>query len=273
MPDTVLNVEDLSISYGSDRGPLAAVEGLEFQVKSGSVLGIVGESGAGKTSVGLALAGLLNPAVARISGRAVFLGKNLLAMSEREIATVRGSAIGMLFQDPVAAFNPTVKVIEQVAESIVLRGLAESIEAGRVASEELARVGIPAAVLESAPYAYMMSGGQCQRAQLAAALAGSPQLLIADEPTSSLDTTHQKKMVDLMKKQVDQKGLAVIFISHDLPLVSNLADDLIVMNDGRMVESGTCVDVLSQPGSDFTRDLIAASYSSIDQGEQGHGVA
>lgn len=266
MKEPVLKVEKLGIAYITRHGKIIAVEDLDFQLEGGSIIGIIGESGAGKTSVGLALAGLLHAADAEVTGRAIFGEKNLLALSEREMVSIRGGGIGMLFQDPVASLDPTMKVVDQVAEAIRLRGMAEGIDAKSMALEELARVGISEKALSAAPYAHMLSGGQCQRVQIAATLVGNPQLVIADEPTSSLDTTHQEKIIELLVARVRERDLAVIFISHDLPLVSGIADRVIVMREGRMVESGPCDRILSSPSSDFTKELIAASASPLDSG-------
>lgn len=273
MADPILKVEGLEVIYRTARGPVKAVDGLDFQLERGTTMGIIGESGAGKTSIGLALTGLLDPVCASTSGRATFKGKDLLSLSEDELAHIRGGSIGMLFQDPVASLDPTMRVVDQVAESIRLRGIARGDEAVRRALAELNRVGMDEDTLASAPYAHLLSGGQCQRAQIAATLSGSPDLLIADEPTSSLDTTRQKQILDLLWERRRQEGLAMIFISHDLPLVSSIADHLIVMRQGRVVESGPCAQVLSQPADDFTAELLKASAGSFPEGGVSHGAA
>ncbi len=266
MSGHILEVEALTVTYRGRNGPVEAVADLEFRLKSGSTLGIIGESGAGKTSIGLALAGLLDRKYADVSGSARFRGRELLDLPEKEMAGVRGSGIGMLFQDPVASLDPTMRVADQVAESISLRGIARGEEARLRAFKELADVGIDEPTLVAAPYAHQLSGGQCQRVQIAAALAGSPDLLIADEPTSSLDMTRQKQVIELLMARLRREDMAMIFISHDLLLVAGIAEQLLVMREGRAVESGPCVRVLSQPADSYTAELIEAGIVGSREG-------
>ena len=221
-------------------------------------LGVIGESGAGKTTLALALAALIEPAWAEVSGEVIFEGRNLLAQKERDLCLIRGAGIGMVFQDATGSLDPSVPVIKQVAEAIMFqrdwnKSKAAALEkAGRF----LADMGLSPELLASAPYSYQLSGGLCQRAMIAAALACRPLLLLADEPTSSLDTTIQAQIIGLLKEKQRSSDLAMIFISHDLALVSTVADRILVMRKGFAVEQGEVSKVLNRPAHEYTAELV-----------------
>ena len=265
MTGMLLEVKGLSVAYPAAAAP-AAVRDVSFNLVAGSVLGVIGESGSGKTSLALALMGLLDTASARIAGEARFEGRELLGLSEKEMCRIRGSGMAMIFQDPVASLDPAMRVLDQVAETLRLHRGLDRKQARSLAGGELRKVGIEPELLEAAPYAHQLSGGQCQRAMIAAALACGPRLLIADEPTSSLDVTLQAQVVALLRERCRQDDIAMIFISHDLPLVSTVADEVMVMYRGGVVEHGACRQVLTNPSHQFTAEMIAAVADGQERG-------
>jgi len=245
----------------------AAVRDVSFEMQPGMALGIIGESGAGKTSLALALMGLHDPDRVVLSGDIKFKGTNLLELSENQRRRVRGSGMGMIFQDSSGGLDPSMRVVDQVAEALRIHRGAGRREAVQMAFERLARVGVPGEILSVAPYAYQLSGGLCQRAMIAAALACDPDLLIADEPTSALDVTLQAQIIALLNERRAETRLGVIFISHDLALVSSFADEIIVLHGGEVVEHGSCLEVLRSPKHEYTRNLIAAwNYEDVQGG-------
>jgi len=263
--DPLLKVDSLNIDYGRAKATRLAVRDLSFEIKPGTTLGVIGESGAGKSSMALALVGLLDDVKTTISGKAFFRGQDLLSLSEADICRIRGKEIGMIFQDPTASLNPAVRVLNQVTESVRLHQKVDKGEAQRQALHKLMEVGVSSDVLESAPYAHQLSGGQCQRIMIATALANEPSLLIADEPTSSLDVTLQAQIMELIRNKQLEGELAMIFVSHDLALVSSIADELLVLYQGQVVEYGNAQQVLQRPAHEYTAELIAASMS-LEQG-------
>jgi ABC-type glutathione transport system ATPase component len=254
-------VKGMSPSTGS-----VLVSDVGFSLEPGSILGVIGESGAGKSTLALAVMGLLDREAFEITGKIVYGGRDLTGLAEREMGEVRGRGISMIFQDPVASLDPAMRVIDQVAEPLKLHLRLGRREARRRAAEYLEKVGIDMELLEAAPYAHQLSGGQCQRAMIAAALACGPRVLIADEPTSSLDVTTQAQVVGLLKGLCEREGIALVFISHDLPLVAGIADELIVMMQGRVVEHGPCPLMLHDPVHEYTAELVAVA-ESMQRGE------
>lgn len=255
--EILLAVSNLNITRRNGTGSRKVVRDINFEVRSGEVLGIVGESGAGKTSLALALMGLHDQSV-EVNGEILFGGKNLLGLDENGLCSVRGAGIGMIFQDSSGALDPSMKVLDQVAEAIMLNRGVKRAAARRLALDILAGAGVDAEVLAAAPYAFQLSGGLCQRSMVAAALAGEPALLIADEPTSSLDVTLQAQIIALLNARRLATGMAIVFISHDLALVSGFADEILVLHGGGIVERGDCTAVLMKPRHPYTRELIAA---------------
>ena len=253
----LLEVARLGVRYAGTARP--AVEDVSFILDYGTILGIVGESGAGKSTLGLALAGLLNEGRADLAGEVRLSGQGLLTLTEKELCAIRGRQIGMIFQDPAGALDPAMRVVDQVAETLRLHTGAGRREAQLRARQQLAAAGVSAEILAAAPYAHQLSGGLCQRVMIAAALAAQPSLLIADEPTSSLDVTLQAQILSLLRREQRHRGLAVIFISHDLALVSRLADRMLVMRQGRVVDAGKPAAILDGTGHSYTRELVSAS--------------
>ena len=253
----LLEVARLGVRYAGTAQP--AVEDVSFTVAQGTILGIVGESGAGKSTLGLALAGLLHEGQADLAGEVRLSGQALLSLTEKELCAIRGREIGMIFQDPARALDPAMRVVDQVAETLRLHTGAGRREARLRARQRLAAAGVSEEIIAAAPYAHQLSGGLCQRVMIAAALAAQPSLLIADEPTSSLDVTLQAQILSLLRREQRHRGLAVIFISHDLALVSGLADRMLVMRQGRVVDAGRPAAVLDDPRHPYTRALVSAS--------------
>ncbi len=254
---SLIEVDRLSVELDGDGGPLRLVRDVSFALEQGETLGIVGESGSGKSMTALAFMSLL-PHGATASGRVLFDGENLLAASEARLCALRGDRIAMIFQEPMTSLNPVHRIGDQVAESLILhRGMARG-EAWREAVGLLERVGIPQAAARARAFPHELSGGQRQRAMIAIALACRPALLIADEPTSALDVTVQAQIVRLLHELVRELGMALILISHDLAVIGQLADRVLVMYGGRIVEAGATKDVFRRRAHPYTQGLFAA---------------
>ncbi|MHB8169343.1 MAG: ABC transporter ATP-binding protein [Thermoleophilia bacterium] len=267
--EPLLAVERLSVRFPGAAGS-AAVDDVSFTLGQGAILGVVGESGAGKSTLGLALSGLIDSDVAELSGSIRLAGNELTCLTDAQLCHIRGREIGMIFQDPIGSLDPAMPVVDQVAETIHLHTHAGRHEARRRARRQLADAGVGEETLAVAPYAHQLSGGLCQRVMIAAALAAQPSLLIADEPTSSLDVTLQAQILAMLRKEQRRRGLAVIFISHDLALVSKFADRMMVMRHGKVVEMGEAETVFINPRHPYTRELVSAwSWESV----QGEAVA
>jgi oligopeptide/dipeptide ABC transporter ATP-binding protein len=254
----VLDVTDLKVSFPTSEGPVSAVRGVDLRLEAGQVLGVVGESGSGKTVTMLAVLGLL-PASAQVSGSVRYRGRELVGMAPRELRKLRGSAIAMIFQDPTTSLNPVQTIGHQIVEGIRIHHPGTSRkEAARRAVELLALVGIPQPERRARDYPHQFSGGMCQRAMIAMAVANDPDVLVADEPTTALDVTIQAQILDLLRSIRQEKDMAIVLISHDLGVVAGLADDVAVMYAGRVVERGTVDDVYSQARHPYTRGLLAS---------------
>ncbi|AMM25376.1 ABC transporter ATP-binding protein [Variovorax sp. PAMC 28711] len=253
----LLEVNDLHVQLQTQRGPAEAVRGIGFSLERGETMGIVGESGCGKSITVLSLMGLL-PASARVSGSIRFDGTDLTQLDERTMCAIRGDRIGMIFQEPMTALNPVQTVARQVGEPLRLhRGLS-----GAAARKEvlalLDRVGIPDAASRLDAYPHQFSGGQRQRIGIAMALACGPDLLIADEPTTALDVTIQKQILDLIQSLVAERGMALILISHDLGVIAQSVSKMMVMYGGSVVESGPTATVFAERAHPYTQGLFAA---------------
>ncbi|WP_150288126.1 ABC transporter ATP-binding protein [Rhabdaerophilum calidifontis] len=246
-------VENLSIRLGE----LEIVRGLSFTLAPGEVLGLVGESGSGKSMTALAVLGLLPPGM-RASGSIRFEGQDLLRLSERELRAVRGRRIGMVFQEPMTALNPVMTIGAQIAEGVIRHGLADAAGASKRALRLIARVGLPDPAARLHAYPHELSGGQRQRALIALAIACRPALLVADEPTSALDVTVQAELLALLREIRDETGMAMLFITHDLAVVSRLADRTLVLYGGRAMETGATRALLAAPRHPYTHGLLAA---------------
>jgi peptide/nickel transport system ATP-binding protein len=221
------------------------------------VLGLVGESGSGKSVTSLAILGLLDPA-ARVEGSIRWQGRELIGLSNRELRSIRGREIAMVFQEPMTALNPVMTVGKQIAEAILAHSRVSGREAKRLAIAALESVAIPEAARRYADYPHQFSGGQRQRILIAMALVHRLQLLIADEPTTALDVTVQAQVLELMKTLQRERALALIFTSHDLAVVGQMADRVSVMRRGQVLETGPAMQVLTAPQDAYTKSLIAA---------------
>ena len=253
--DALLQVSRLSVCYKVSNEQ-QALDSVSFTLNKGDTLGIIGESGSGKTTMALAVSSLLDLDAAEVSGAVLFEGSDLLKMKESELCAIRGGGIGLILQDPKASLDPCMRVDAQVAEAIRSHKKIGRTESYRLARRQLAEVGMGDKVLETSPFAHQLSGGQAQRAMIAAALACSPRLLVADEPTGSLDVTTQAETIRLLSDLQRQAGLAMIFISHDLALVSQVAESILVLRNGKVVEQGDRTQVLNYPAHSYTRRII-----------------
>ncbi len=251
---TLLSVRDLTLSIHGT--PI--LRGLSLDIAPGEVFGLVGESGSGKSLTAFAAMRLL-PEGARTGGRIDFAGRDLLALTERQMCAVRGRDIGMIFQEPMTALNPVQTIGDQVAETLVIHGAASRAEAARVARARLDRVGLTADRFPLDRFPHELSGGQRQRVCIAMAVALRPKLLIADEPTTALDVTTQAQILSLLKGLVAEEGMALWLITHDLAVVAGIADRVAVMQDGRIVETGPTEPLFRTRAHDYTRRLFAAS--------------
>lgn len=255
----MLIVKDLKIEFYDHELPEVAVEDVDFELEDGGILGIVGESGSGKSMTAMAIAGLLNRKDLRKSGSIYLDETDLLNSSRATLRTIQGNDIGFVFQDPLNSMNPVLKVGYQVEEALRIRKkeLKLSKEDMKIkAIETLSSVGFddPERIYNS--YPHELSGGQRQRAQIAAALIMKPKLLICDEPTTALDVTVQKKIIDLLKKLNQETNTSILFISHDLGVIKALCKKVIVMKNGLVVEQGTVEEIFGNPKEEYTRQLI-----------------
>jgi ABC-type dipeptide/oligopeptide/nickel transport system ATPase component len=252
----LLEVDDLTVSFRTDQGVVEAVKGVSFALERGRTLCIVGESGSGKSVSCHALLGL-TPDNGRVTaGRARFQGADLLTRSEVELEALRGREISMIFQDPIASLNPVHRIGTQICEPLMLhQGLDRKTATAR-AIELLKLVGIPEPAQRLRSYPHQLSGGMNQRIMIATALACRPALLIADEPTTALDVTIQAQILDLMRRLQRELGMSILFITHDLGVVAEMADSVVVMRHGEVVESGTRDDIFLAPRHPYTRELL-----------------
>ena len=267
----LLDVRDLIIEFQQARSeragpasaaPVAAVRDLSFSIAPGEVLGLVGESGSGKSITSLAIMGLLPPTAA-VTGEITFQNGDgsptrLTKLSSDQLRSLRGSRIAMIFQEPMTALNPVMRVGEQIAEAVLAHNRVSKAEAWRRAVEGMREVAIPEAEERARSYPHQLSGGMRQRIMIAMAIVNRPQLLIADEPTTALDVTIQQQILDLLNDLRRRFGLAMLFISHDLAVVSHVADRVAVMYAGSLVELGTRAEIFRAPAHPYTRGLLRA---------------
>ncbi|GAA1872143.1 ABC transporter ATP-binding protein [Asanoa iriomotensis] len=254
-----LKVNDLRVQFPTEDGIVKAVDGVSFSVERGQTLGIVGESGSGKSVTSLTIMGLHNTKRARISGEILVGGRNVVGMSEEQTRRLRGRDMSMIFQDPLSALHPYFKVGAQIAEAYkVHHPNASKSECRRRAVDMLGRVGIPQPARRADQYPHEFSGGMRQRAMIAMALVNDPDLLIADEPTTALDVTVQAQILDLLEDLQREFNSAIIMITHDLGVVAQVADDVLVMYGGRAVEFGSVEQVMRRPQHPYTWGLLAS---------------
>ena len=255
----LLDVQDLSVEFRTRAGVVRALEQVSFQVARGETVGVVGESGSGKSVTALALLRILDASAQITSGRAIFGGLDLLAAREAELALQRGREIAMIFQNPRTALNPIRPVGRQIGDVLLRHGNVARADVRRRAVELLARVQIPDPERRYAAYPFELSGGMCQRVMIALALACSPALLIADEPTTGLDVTTQAAIMDLVRELAGHTRMATILITHDLALAAEHADRIVVMHAGHAVESAPTAALFASPRHPYTAKLIAAT--------------
>ncbi len=259
MSDTALSVEQLTTSFDGDAGPLKAVEDVSFTLRKAQTLALVGESGCGKSVTALSVLRLIPSPPGRIvSGRVMFEGKDLLTLPERSMRAVRGNRISMIFQEPMTSLNPVYTIGSQISEAVRLHRQVGRAEARDRAVEMLRLVGIPSPTERADSYPHQLSGGMRQRVMIAMALSCDPSLLIADEPTTALDVTIQAQILELLSRLQREAGMSILFITHDLGVVAEFAEDVVVMYAGRVVETGTTAQLFADPRHPYTRGLLAS---------------
>jgi peptide/nickel transport system ATP-binding protein len=264
MAGPLLEVEDLTVDFATDEGTVHAVGGVSFSLQAGEVLSIVGESGSGKSVTAMTILGLTRGPNARISGSVRYQGKELTTASNEELQAIRGDRIAMVFQDPMSSFNPVQKIGDQIVEAILAHRDMGKAAAHRKAVEALGSVGIPDPETRAQHYPFEFSGGMRQRAMIAMALALEPAILIADEPTTALDVTIQAQIIELLRDLNQQRGLSVILITHDLGVVAEIGDRVLVMYAGQIVERGELDEIFYDPQHPYTWGLLG-SIARLDQ--------
>ena len=265
MKKPLLEVRSLSTHFFTEEGVVRAVENVSFEIYPGEILGLVGESGCGKSVTGLSILKLISTPPGKIvSGELFFDGKDLLKFEEREMEKVRGNEISMIFQEPMTSLNPVFTIGDQIMEAILLHQGVDKAEAKRRAIEMLDRVRIPSPEKRIDSYPHQLSGGMRQRAMIAMALSCQPKLLIADEPTTALDVTIQAQVLQLLKEIQREMGMAVMLITHDLGVVSEIADRVAVMYAGRIFEYGPIEAVFGKIGNPYTKGLMS-SIPQLDE--------
>lgn len=256
--NTIISVHDLKTYFFTEDGVVKAVDGVSFSVKEGQVLGLVGESGCGKSVTSLSILRLVGVPGKITNGEILFEGKDLLKLTEDEMSKMRGNRISMIFQQPQSSLNPVFRVGDQVAEVLEIHQGMNKKDAWKRAVELLSLVGIPDPVHKAEAYPHEMSGGQAQRVMIAMALALSPKLLIADEPTTALDVTIQAQILDLIRGLREQLGTAVILITHDLGVIAEMADQVAVMYAGEIVEFADVTPIFAEPLHPYTKGLLGS---------------
>jgi ABC-type dipeptide/oligopeptide/nickel transport system ATPase component len=254
----LLDVQELTVVFAGTRSTVTAVDRVSFQLDRGETLGLVGESGSGKSVTAFSILRLVQPPGRITGGQILFEGRDLLTLSEREMREVRGKGISLIFQEPMTALNPVMRVGDQIAEALTVHGMASRRDARLRSIELLEAVKIPDAAKRARDYPHQLSGGMRQRVMIAIALACRPPLIIADEPTTALDVTIQAQVLDLIRELKARFNLAVLLITHDFGVIAEMADRVAVMYRGRLVEQGPVRQILREPEHEYTRSLLAA---------------
>jgi peptide/nickel transport system ATP-binding protein len=259
MSQPLLAVENLRIGFPTaDGGLFHAVDGVSFDIHPGRTLGIVGESGCGKSVTSLGIMGLLPKRTSQVSGRVIFEGKDLISIPDAELRNLRGNRLAMIFQEPMTSLNPSHRIGDQIAEAVLRHRDVSRAKAAAQAVEMLRKVRIPEAEARADNYPHQMSGGMRQRAMIAMALACSPKLIIADEPTTALDVTIQAQILDLLRTLREETGAAIILITHDLGVVAEVCDDVVVMYAGEVVERAPVNELFRMPQHPYTIGLLGS---------------
>jgi peptide/nickel transport system ATP-binding protein len=257
--ETLLDIRNLAIAYRlAEGGELRAISGFDLTLDRGKVVGVVGQSGAGKSTIGKAILGLLGDNAAIVEGFIRFEGRDLAQYSESQFAAIRGKKVGYIYQNPMTALNPVLSIGEQIIEAIEANTTKRGREARDYAIALLESAEVTHAKERLSKYPHQLSGGLCQRIVFAIAIAAEPELIIADEPTTALDVTVQKAVLDTLLKLCRQKGIAIMLITHDMGVVSQMCDDVYVLSRGRLVEHGPTQSVILTPREQYTKDLMAA---------------
>jgi len=264
MTSPLLDVRDLTVVFEGSRSSLTAVDRVSFQIAPGEALGLVGESGSGKSVTALAILRLLQSPGRVTGGRVIFEGRDLLVLSEREMRHVRGAGISLIFQEPMTALNPVMRVGDQIAEALTVHRRAKGGAACARAIELLGAVRIPDAARRAREYPHQLSGGMRQRVMIAIALACHPPLVIADEPTTALDVTIQAQVLELLRELKAEYNLALLLITHDFGVIAEMTDRVAVMRSGALVEQGPVRQILRAPAHEYTRHLLAAIPGAPD---------
>jgi peptide/nickel transport system ATP-binding protein len=267
MAERLVEVKDLKVQFATEDGIVKAVDGVSFELSRGQVLGIVGESGSGKSVTAMTLLGLTKDKNTRFEGEVLYKGRNVLQMGEGELEEVRGNEMSMIFQDPMSSLNPVYTVGAQICEAIRIHERADKQQARRRAIDLLRQVGIPNADSRVDNYPHEFSGGMRQRAMIAMSLACNPDVLIADEPTTALDVTIQAQIIELIDRLKDEFNSAVILITHDLGVVAEIADEIVVMYAGRVVERAQTRSLFYDPQMPYTWGLLG-SIPRLDRPRQ-----
>jgi peptide/nickel transport system ATP-binding protein len=267
MAERLIEVNGLKVQFATEDGIVHAVDGVDFELSRGEVLGIVGESGSGKSVTAMTLLGLTKDKNTRFEGEVLYKGRNVLGMNEGELEEVRGNEMSMIFQDPMTSLNPVYTIGAQIVEAIQIHERADKAQARRRAIDLLKQVGIPNADSRVDNYPHEFSGGMRQRAMIAMALACNPDVLIADEPTTALDVTIQAQIIELIDRLKDEFNSAVILITHDLGVVAEIADEIVVMYAGRVVERAKTRSLFYDPQMPYTWGLLG-SIPRLDRAKQ-----
>ncbi|GBE41331.1 oligopeptide transport ATP-binding protein OppD [bacterium BMS3Bbin09] len=257
--EAILKIKDLKVYFDTDAGVVKSVDGVDLEIKKGTTLGLVGESGCGKSVTCLSIPRLIESPPGRIAGgEIIYKGKNLLELSEKDMQGIRGNDISMIFQEPMTSLNPVFTIGDQIQEVIMLHQHKTSAEARELTLRILKKVGIPSPEIRIDDYPHQMSGGMKQRVIIAMALSCSPDLLIADEPTTALDVTIQVQILDLMRSLQDELGMSILLVTHDLGVVASMASHVAIMYASKIVEYGPVEQIFSNPGHPYTLGLFTS---------------
>ena len=257
--NNILEIKNLHTYFYTDSGVIKSVDGVDIELREGTTLGIVGESGSGKSVTALSVMGLLMGTTAKVAeGEILFEGRDLTKLDDEERRKMRGEKISMIFQEPMTSLNPVMKIGDQITECILMHNNISKQEAWDKAVEMLKLTGVPRVERMMKEYPFQLSGGQRQRVMIAMALVCKPKILIADEPTTALDVTIQAQILDLMENLKQKTGTSILFITHDLGVVAEVCDDVVVMYSGRVVEKGDVRSIFASPSHPYTKGLLAS---------------